>query len=81
MFHVALALDEAAKVSVLWVILYLYYDEHCHLLMREYSRNFDGRPGHSVTLKDFFHFAIIAEVVNIASFWPIRNSFTRRSTR
>ena len=52
MFHVALALDEAAKVFVLWVILYVY-DEHRHLLMREFSRNFDGRPGHSVTLRDF----------------------------
>ena len=35
MFHVALALDEAAKVFVLWVILYVY-DEHRHLLMREF---------------------------------------------
>jgi hypothetical protein len=80
MFLVALALDEAAKASVPWVILHVY-DEHCHLLMTEYFRNFDGRPGHSVTLKRFFHFAVIAEVVNIASFWPIQNSSTRRFTR
>ena len=80
MFHVALALDEAVKVSVLWVILYVH-DELCLLLMREYFRNFDGRPGHSVTIRDFFHFAAMAQVDHIASFLPIQNSSTRRSTR